>query len=109
MLKTGPPLKNATLFHTGARTDILIKNGRIGSIVPGLDTTQIETIGCRDKLLLPAFIDCHTHIDKAFPDTSQRARGLMDAVFITQDYQKSVPQGKIEAAKVSGCHARFMI
>ncbi|MDD6887437.1 MAG: amidohydrolase family protein, partial [bacterium] len=52
---------------------------------------------CGGRLLMPSFIDPHTHLDKAFLETPREAEGLMDAVFLTMDYQKSVPAGQIQA------------
>ena len=47
----------------GAVQDVLVRGGRIAAIAPGLvaDTPRLEGQG---RLLLPAFVEAHTHADK---------------------------------------------
>lgn len=71
--------------------DVLIQGGEILAVESQIESTDAETVLCEGKLLLPALIDCHTHLDKAFMKTSREAAGLMDAVKLTEEYQKSVP------------------
>src|SRR2546429_5002182 len=40
--------------------DVVIENGRIGAIGPGLDGD--ESVDLSDRALLPGLFDCHTHV-----------------------------------------------
>lgn len=90
-------LKNARLSGRTEPTDVLIRDGRIAAIQTQADGAGAAVYDCGGRLLMPSFIDPHTHLDKAFLETPREAEGLMDAVFLTMDYQKSVPAGQIQA------------
>ena len=90
-------LKNARLSGWTEPTDVLIRDGRIAAIQMDADGAGAAVYDCGGRLLMPSFIDPHTHLDKAFLETPREAEGLMDAVFLTMDYQKSVPAGQIQA------------
>ena len=90
-------LKNARLSGRTEPTDVLIRDGRIAAIQTEADGAGAAVYDCGGRLLMPSFIDPHTHLDKAFLETPREAEGLMDAVFLTMDYQKSVPAGQIQA------------
>lgn len=90
-------LKNARLSGRTEPTDVLIRDGRIAAIQMDADGAGAAVYDCGGRLLMPSFIDPHTHLDKAFLETPREAEGLMDAVFLTMDYQKSVPAGQIQA------------
>jgi len=90
-------LKNARLHGEKELVSLLIDNGIIEAIAPVIDAPNAEVIDCGGKLLLPSFVDCHTHLDKAFLETDREAEGLMDAVFMTADYQKSLDKSAIRA------------
>jgi cytosine/creatinine deaminase len=47
-----------------ALVDIEIIGGRIGSIGPVAEKAAPEAIDLAGRMVLPAFVDCHTHIDK---------------------------------------------
>src|SRR2546428_10589990 len=49
---------------TGAVTDVVIDVDRIARLEPGAAVGLPERIDCSGKLLLPAFIDGHVHLDK---------------------------------------------
>ena len=89
-------LKNARLSGRTEPTDVLIRDGRIAAIQTDADGAGAAVYDCGGRLLMPSFIDPHTHLDKAFLETPREAEGLMDAVFLTMDYQKSVPAGQIQ-------------
>src|SRR5436309_5109286 len=40
--------------------DVVIENGRIGAVGPGLDGD--ESVDLSDRVLLPGLFDCHTHV-----------------------------------------------
>ena len=49
------------------RADVLIENGRITSVMPGpsalrdMQKSGVRTIDANGDVLMPGFIDCHTH------------------------------------------------
>src|SRR2546423_11097537 len=49
---------------TGAVTDVVIDGDRIARLESGAAVGLPERIDCSGKLLLPAFIDGHVHLDK---------------------------------------------
>jgi cytosine deaminase len=48
----------------GARTDVLVEGERVAAVGPGLAGRSQEVVPGRGRLLLPAFIDTHIHLDK---------------------------------------------
>jgi cytosine deaminase len=48
----------------GAPADILIKDGCIASIAPSIDANGAEVEELAGRLILPAFVDAHCHLDK---------------------------------------------
>jgi cytosine/creatinine deaminase len=51
--------------HAGAATDILIENGRITRIAPGLDAPAGAVVeDGKGDIALPGFVEAHTHLDK---------------------------------------------
>jgi cytosine deaminase len=66
--------------------DIAIADGRIASIDPhdGMSTTTLDLAG---RIVLPAFIDCHTHIDKGhiWPRTPNPDGSFMGALVSAGD------------------------
>ena len=77
--------------------DLLIHRGRIERIAETIDMPEVPTLDCGGRLLLPAFVDCHTHLDKAFLETPGEVEGLMDAVRLTMAYQKNVPPDEVRS------------
>src|SRR5690554_2333266 len=58
-------IKNGTIVNSESslQGDVLIEDGRITAIQPGLAATDVEiydATGCR---LFPGFVDAHTHLD----------------------------------------------
>ena len=52
-------LKNVS--HQNKITDILIDNGRFSKISPQQQPLDAEIIDCRNKAILPAFYNLHSH------------------------------------------------
>ena len=59
-------IKNATLFDIGAGLDLAVTGGRIAQLGPHLAVEAGQVIDAAGKLVIPAFVDSHTHLDKAF-------------------------------------------
>jgi cytosine/adenosine deaminase-related metal-dependent hydrolase len=47
-------------------TDLLLRDGKIAAMAPGLEAADAEVIEGAGQLLLPGLVDAHTHIDKTF-------------------------------------------
>ncbi len=47
-----------------ALVDFSVGEGRIESITPSADKAEPGAIGLAGRMIFPAFVDCHTHIDK---------------------------------------------
>ncbi|TMF23835.1 MAG: N-acyl-D-amino-acid deacylase, partial [Chloroflexi bacterium] len=48
----------------GSTADVLVEGDRIVGVGPGVAAGVAETVDCAGRLLLPAFIDAHIHLDK---------------------------------------------
>ncbi|MEG1525108.1 MAG: amidohydrolase family protein [Clostridia bacterium] len=90
-------LKNVRLLDALEPVDVLIDGKTIGCVGAGISAEDAELVDCNGNLLLGSFVDCHTHLDKAFMETPRSATCLMDAVMLTMDYQKSIPNVQIRA------------
>lgn len=87
--------KNVRLSDREERCDVLIEDGIILAVDYNIQAETARQLFCDGNLLLPAFIDCHTHLDKACMEAQREAEGLMDAVRLTAEYQKSLPKQDI--------------
>ena len=56
-------LKNARLSGRTEPTDVLIRDGRIAAIQTDADGAGAAVYDCGGRLLMPSFIDPHTHLD----------------------------------------------
>ena len=59
-------IKNGNLFDVGNGLDLAVTDGRIAQIGPRLAWEADEVIDAAGALVLPSFVDSHTHLDKAF-------------------------------------------
>ena len=53
-------LKNATL-PSGRKADVLVEGSKIAEIAPSIPASGADKIDASSKLLLPGFINTHTH------------------------------------------------
>ena len=47
---------------TDAHADVLVAEGRIDAVGPGLDPRGAEVLDCRGLVLAPGLVDLHTHL-----------------------------------------------
>ena len=47
-----------------ALVDLSVANGRVESLAPSTGSTEPGAIDLAGRMIFPAFVDCHTHIDK---------------------------------------------
>ncbi|MGE4364493.1 MAG: dihydroorotase [Mycolicibacterium sp.] len=64
-LRSCPPivLKSVRLYGEGDPVDVLVRDGQIAEIGERLTApTDADSIDCEGKILLPGFVDLHTHL-----------------------------------------------
>ena len=54
-----------------------------------------QVIDCGGRLLVPGFVDSHTHLDKVLMGEGEDAPGLSAAIRICCDYEKKVPAERV--------------
>lgn len=64
-------LKGGCVLTLGPRTpnftegDVLIEEGRVADVGPGLSTRDAEVVDAADTIVMPGFVDCHRHAWKS--------------------------------------------
>jgi len=61
---TDPLLRGGRPWGHGGPADILMRDGVIDRIEPGLDVLDAETFDIAGRLVLPGLVDAHGHLDK---------------------------------------------
>ncbi len=79
----------------GELSDFAIAGGRIAAVGQDLKGTAEKEIQAEGRLLLPSFVDSHTHLDKTLMGEDQDAPGLMAAIRICCEFEKEVPEEQI--------------
>lgn len=57
-------IRNAKLRHTEGLKDIAVKDGKIALVEPHVQASAAQEIDAEGRLVTPAFIDPHIHLDK---------------------------------------------
>ncbi|MCX4091217.1 dihydroorotase [Nocardia sp. alder85J] len=55
-------IKNVRLYGEGDPVDVLLGEGEIRAIGPDLTADDVETVDATGQVLLPGFVDLHTHL-----------------------------------------------
>lgn len=61
-------IKGGTLFDVGRPVetgDVLVRNGRIVEIAPAVEAKDVPTFDARGKIVMPGFVNAHTHSNQA--------------------------------------------
>jgi cytosine deaminase len=69
----------------GARVDVVVEDGRIADVAPGVGRSTDEKVDAAGGLLLPAYVDTHIHLDKVLirdqlAEHDGTLRGAIDAI-----------------------------
>ena len=88
-------LKNALPFPGNERADVAIENGIIVAMEPNINAPAAKNIDATGLLLIPSFVDSHMHLDKALVAGEKDPDGLLDAIRISGEYQRSIPAERI--------------
>lgn len=59
-------IRKGSLFDVGEGLDIAVRDGSIVEVGRELPWTADEVVDASDRLVVPGFVDSHTHLDKAF-------------------------------------------
>lgn len=85
-------IQNCNLFNSRAEVehglDLAVSAGRVAAV--GHDLAQAgagRMVDGTDRLLIPGFVDPHTHLDKAMTIRDENADGLEDAISLFTSYQ----------------------
>ena len=80
------PMKNDGEFFYG---DILIKNGKIAEVGEKIDSPADETIDAEGAIVLPAFINAHTHLAmilmRNYKDDKENLQEWLSEIFPIED------------------------
>jgi cytosine deaminase len=69
----------------GARVDVVVEDGQIAAVGPGLGRSTDDKVDAAGGLLLPAYVDTHIHLDKVLirdqlAEHDGTLRGAIDAI-----------------------------
>jgi len=88
-------LRNGTPLDGRPGTDLAILNGRIAAVGPHLEGEADLELDVAGKLISPAFVDSHVHLDKVLIGVDEDAANTWAAVQIMLRHAKTVPQDQI--------------
>jgi cytosine/creatinine deaminase len=84
-------VRNARLRDQHQLVDILIEDGRIKAVGPGLAAAAAQTIDAAGDLVVPAFVNLHLHADKSLLGEVMRPNvsgTLPEAIEITNEFKR---------------------
>jgi 5-methylthioadenosine/S-adenosylhomocysteine deaminase len=106
LIKNGAVITVDPTLATLPRADVLVRNGRIEAVGPGLTAPDAETIDAADMIVMPGFVDTHYHMWSAlgrnyigdggfgyFP-----AKNATSKLYQPDDFYNSVMLGLVELA-----------
>lgn len=86
-------IRGATVFGVGKGLDIAISQGRIQAVGEGLPDTGAMEVEAAGKLVIPSFVESHTHLDKALTAVEEDTPNLEEAYGIFARYLARIPEG----------------
>ena len=98
-------IRGATVFGVGKGLDIAISQGRIQAVGEGLPDTGAMEVEAAGKLVIPSFVESHTHLDKALTAVEEDTPNLEEAYGIFARYLAHIPEGgMVEDIKARSIH-----
>lgn len=91
-------IRNIVPFYKdgcGPACDIAVRDGVIVAVEPHVPGEAFRVIDGEGGLCVPSFVDSHTHLDKVLVGQDRDADGLMAAIALFDEYQRSVPSDRI--------------
>ena len=106
LIRNGAVLTVDPVLGTLPRADVLVRNGRIEAVGPGLTAPDAETIDAADMIVMPGFVDTHYHMWSAlgrnFVDDGGfgyfPAKNATSTLYTAEDFYHSVTLGLVELA-----------
>lgn len=93
-------IRNANVFDVGNGLDIAVRNGKIVQIGSDLAVTAPTELRADNKLVVPGFVESHTHLDKSFTAVDEDTPNLQEAYGIFTRYLAKIPpEGMVEDIK----------
>lgn len=93
-------IRNANVFDVGKGLDIAVRDGKIVQIGPDLPMTAPTELRADNKLVVPGFVESHTHLDKSFTAVDEDTPNLQEAYGIFARYLAKIPpEGMVEDIK----------
>ena len=109
-------LRQAAVEGRSSLVDICINHGEIVEITEGAEERAVQEMNLNGQLVLPAFVDCHTHLDKCLvaekfdrqANTLDEARVMMNRV--KQEFtRRDVKDRARRAIAMAVCHGTTAI
>ena len=88
-------IRGGNLFDVGDGLDVAVTDGQIVRIGPGLDLQAGQVVDAAGKLVIPGFVDSHTHLDKAFTVGEDDFATLEEAASVILARQADLPREKL--------------
>lgn len=86
-------IREANLFGVGEGLDLAAAGGKIARIGKKLPETGKTEIQAKGKLVIPGFVESHTHLDKSFTAVDEDTPNLEEAYGIFTRYLDKIPAG----------------
>ncbi|MFC6084324.1 amidohydrolase family protein [Sphaerisporangium aureirubrum] len=84
LLRDGTVIDTEPEPHARHAVDVLIEDGRIAAVGPGLPSAGATVLDCSGHIVLPGFVDAHRHLWQTVLRGIAPDAGLMDYVSLVQ-------------------------
>ncbi|VVB99167.1 5'-deoxyadenosine deaminase [uncultured archaeon] len=95
-------VKNATLI-SGKKADVLVEDGKISKIGASLPASGADKLDATGKLLIPGFINTHTHVAMSLLRGAAEDMQLHDWLKAVWKYEKKMSPASVKAGSLLAC------